>query len=101
MLTMGMKPSHPGRILKNMYLDPLGLTITETAEGLGVSRKHLSGILNQKASISPEMAVRLSEAFGTSVELWIGLQSQFDTWHAQKTVSREGIKHFYPQETPA
>jgi len=100
MLKRGMAPVHPGRILKNHYQTPLGLTITEMAKGLGVSRKHLSAILNQKASISPEMAVRLSEAFSTSVELWIGLQSQYDTWHAQKTVSREGIKHFYSQQTP-
>ena len=97
MLTMGMKPSHPGRILKNLYLEPLGLTITETAEGLGVSRKHLSAILNEKVGVSPEMAVRLSEAFGTSVELWIGLQSQYDAWHAKNTISREGIRHFHPQ----
>ena len=97
MLKIGMKPSHPGRILKNMYLEPLGLTITETAEGLGVSRKQLSAILNQRAGISPEMAVRLSEAFSTSVEFWVGLQSQFDTWKAEHAVSRSEIKHFHPR----
>ena len=92
-----MKPSHPGRILKNMYLEPLGLTITETAEGLGVSRKQLSAILNQRAGISPEMAVRLSEAFSTSVEFWMSLQSQFDTWEAEHSISRNEIKHFHPK----
>lgn len=80
-----------------MYLEPLGLTITETAEGLGVSRKQLSTILNQRAGVSPEMAVRLSEAFSTSVEFWTGLQSQFDTWQAEHRISRNDIRHFYPQ----
>ena len=97
MLRRGMKPAHPGRILKNHYIDPLGLTITETAEGLGVSRKLVSSILNRRAKVSPEMAVRLSEAFGTSVEFWTNLQSQYDTWHAKTTVSRKGIKQFYLQ----
>ena len=80
-----------------MYLEPLGLTITETAAGLGVSRKQLSAILNQRAGISSEMAVRLSEAFSTSVEFWVGLQSQLDTWQAEHTISRGDIKHFYPR----
>lgn len=92
-----MKPSHPGRILKSMYLEPLGLTITETAKGLGVSRKQLSAILNERAGVSPEMAIRLSEAFSTSVEFWMGLQSQFDTWQAERTISRSDIQHFYPR----
>lgn len=78
-----------------MYLEPLSLTITETAQGLGVSRKQLSAILNQRAGISPEMAVRLSEAFSTTVTFWTGLQSQFDTWEAENIISRSDVKHFY------
>ena len=78
MLKRGMLSVHPGWILKNNYLEPLGLTITEMAEGLGVSRKQISAILNQRSGISPEMAVRLSEAFGTSVERWTNLQSRYD-----------------------
>ena len=96
MLKRGLPPVHPGRILKNNYLEPLSLTITEMAKGLGVSRKQLSAIINQKAGISPEMAVRLSEAFGTSVELWTNLQSRYDAWQANNTISREGIRHFHP-----
>ena len=92
-----MKPSHPGRILKNMYLEPLELTITETADGLGVSRKQLSAILNERAGISPEMAVRLSEAFSTSVDFWMGLQTQYDAWIAESTISRKDIRHFHPR----
>ena len=92
-----MEPSHPGEILKHHHIEPLGLTVTEAAKGLGVSRNQLSAILNGRSGISPEMAVRLSEAFGTSVELWMNLQSQYDTWHAKKTVSREGIRRFHEQ----
>jgi len=95
-----MEPSHPGEILKHHHIEPLGLTITDAAKGLGVSRNQLSAILNGRSGISPEMAVRLSEAFGTSVELWMNLQNQYDTWHAKNTVSRTGIKRFY-EHTPA
>ena len=76
-------PPHPGRIIKALCLDPLGLTVTEAAKGLGVSRKTLSAILNGRAGISPEMAVRLSIAFDTSAESWINQQTQYDLWHAE------------------
>jgi antitoxin HigA-1 len=94
MLEMGMQPSHPGEILRYHHMEPLGLTVTETAKGLGVSRNQLSLLLNGRAGVSPEMAVKLSEAFGTSVELWMDLQKQYDIWHAKRTVSRQGIRHF-------
>ena len=61
-------PPHPGEILRSLCLEPLGLSVTDTAEALGVSRKTLSAILNGRAGISPEMAVRLSIAFDTSAE---------------------------------
>jgi addiction module HigA family antidote len=80
----GHNPPHPGRIIKTLCLDPLGLTVTEAAKGLGVSRKTLSGILNGRAGISPEMAVRLSIAFDTSAESWINQQAQYDLWHAEQ-----------------
>lgn len=97
MLKRGMPPVHPGRILNNHYLEPLGITITEMAQGLGVSRKQVSAIINQRAGISPQMAVRLSQAFSTSVELWTNLQSRYDTWHAEKVISRSDIRQFHPQ----
>ncbi|HTS51948.1 MAG TPA: HigA family addiction module antitoxin [Burkholderiales bacterium] len=78
------KPPHPGEILRQLCLEPLGLTVTEAAEGLGVSRKTLSAILNGRASVSPEMAVRLSLAFGTSAESWLNHQLQYDLWQLQK-----------------
>jgi addiction module HigA family antidote len=77
-------PPHPGEIIKALCLKPLGVTITQAAEALGVSRKTLSTILNGRAGISPEMAVRLSIAFSTSAESWLNQQTQYDLWHAEQ-----------------
>ncbi len=77
-------PPHPGEVLKELCIEPLGLTVTEAAKGLGVSRKTLSTILNGKSGISPEMAVRLSIAFNTSSESWLNQQSQYDLWQAEQ-----------------
>ena len=77
-------PPHPGEVLKTLCLEPLKLSVTEAAKALGVSRKTLSAILNGRAGISPEMAVRLSIAFGTSAESWLNQQTQYDLWHAEQ-----------------
>ena len=77
-------PPHPGEVLKSLCLEPLGLTITETAEALGVSRKTLSSILNGRAGISSEMAVRLSIAFATTAESWLNQQTQYDLWRVEQ-----------------
>jgi addiction module HigA family antidote len=77
-------PPHPGEILRELCLEPLNITITEAAEALGVSRKTLSAILNGRAGISPEMAVRLSMAFGTSSDSWLNQQTQYDLWQAEQ-----------------
>ena len=77
-------PPHPGKIIKSLCLDPLGLSVTAAAKGLGISRKTLSAILNGRAGISPEMAVRLSIAFDTTAESWINQQTQYDLWHAEQ-----------------
>lgn len=76
-------PPHPGEIIKILCLEPLGVTVTQAAAALDVSRKTLSAILNGHAGISPEMAVRLSIAFGTSAESWLNQQTQYDLWHAE------------------
>ena len=76
-------PTHPGRILREDYLEPLDLTVTKLAMHLGVSRKTLSKILNEHASVSPEMALRLSKAFKTTPALWLNLQKEYDLWHAE------------------
>jgi addiction module HigA family antidote len=81
-------PPHPGEVLNELCLKPLNLTVTETARSLGVSRKTLSGILNGRSGISPEMAVRLSIAFDTSAESWLNQQLQYDLWHAEKDRKR-------------
>ena len=77
-------PPHPGKVIKGLCLDPLGLSVTEAAKGLGISRKTLSAILNGRAGVSPEMAVRLSIAFNTTAESWINQQTQYDLWHAEQ-----------------
>ncbi len=81
-------PPHPGEILKSLCLEPLGLSVTDAAEALGVSRKTLSSILNGRAGISPEMAIRLSIAFDTTAESWLNQQTQFDHWHAEQSRKR-------------
>ena len=81
-------PPHPGEVLKTLCLEPLGLTVTEAARSLGVARKTLSAILNRRAGVSPEMAVRLSIAFQTSAESWLNQQVQYDLWNVEKRRKR-------------
>ena len=75
-------PNHPGGILCRQYLEPLGLTVSELAKILGVSRKTVSKIINERGSISADMALRLSQAFNTTPQLWLNLQQNYDLWHA-------------------
>jgi addiction module HigA family antidote len=77
-------PPHPGEVIQSLCLEPLGITVTQAAEALGVSRKTLSAILNGRAGISPEMAIRLSIAFNTTAESWMNQQTQYDLWHAEQ-----------------
>jgi len=79
-------PPHPGEVLRELCLEPQGLTVTRAASALGVSRKTLSAILNGRAGISPEMAIRLGKAFGTSPESWLAQQSQYDLWVAEQSL---------------
>ena len=85
-------PPHPGEILKELCIDPLGLTVTEAAKALGVSRKTLSAILNRRAGVSPEMAIRLSKAFETSAESWLNQQMQYDLWATQQSIGDVNVK---------
>lgn len=77
-------PPHPGEIIRELCLAPLGLTVSAAARGLHVSRKTLSGILNGRVGISPEMAIRLAIAFDTTAESWMAQQAQYDLWKAGK-----------------
>ena len=75
-------PNHPGGIICRQYLEPLGLTVSELAKILGVSRKTVSKIINERGSISADMALRLSRAFNTTPQLWLNLQQNYELWHA-------------------
>ena len=72
-------------VLRADYLEPLGLSVTAAARALGVTRKTLSAVLNERAGISPAMAHRLSKALDTSPEFWVNLQTQYDLWQARDT----------------
>jgi addiction module HigA family antidote len=87
-------PPHPGEIIRELCLEPLGLTVTEAAKGLGISRKTLSAILNGRFGISPEMAIRLSKGFGGSAESWLIQQIQYDLWQALQKESEIKVKTF-------
>jgi len=77
------RPTHPGNILKKDYLLPLSIKIKDLSEILGISRKTLSKIINERGSITPDMALRLSRAFDTSPDFWLNLQKNFDLWLAE------------------
>lgn len=101
MLKRGMRPSHPGELIRETIeglKEETGKEFTQSqiAEGLGVTRKTLSSILNERQGISSEMAIRLSEAFGTTAEFWLNVQRNYDLWHAEKNVKREQVTHFWP-----
>ena len=77
-------PPHPGEVIKELCLEPLGLSVTAAAKALGVSRKTLSAVINGHAGVSPEMAIRLSIAFNTSAESWVNQQAQYERWHDEQ-----------------
>jgi addiction module HigA family antidote len=94
MLKKGIKPTHPGQILRTIYLKPLGISQSEAADNLGVTRKTLSMLLNGHQGISAEMALRLGKAFNTTPELWMNMQRDFDLWYAAQYLKLTKIKAF-------
>ena len=78
------KPAHPGEVLKELYLEPLRLTVTEAARALGITRKALSELINNRTGISTAMALRLAKSFGTTPELWLNMQQHYDLWVVRK-----------------
>jgi addiction module HigA family antidote len=88
---MTRRPTHPGKIIREDYLLPLSITIKDLAASLGVSRKTLSKIINERGTITPDMALRLSRAFNTTPDLWLNLQKNYDLWQAE-TESQEWKK---------
>lgn len=87
-------PPHPGAILRRQCLAPLGLSVTEAAKGLGITRQALSDLLNGKAGVSVEMAIRLAKAFGSSPETWLALQTAYDLWQARSRAQSIKVKRF-------
>lgn len=96
---MPMKdPPHPGEVIRELCLAPLNLTVTKAAQVLDVSRKTLSALLNGHAEISPEMAVRLSKAFGGSAESWLTQQMQYDLAQATQRADRIKVSRYEPEQ---
>ena len=87
-------PPHPGGIVRRQCLDPLGLSVTEAAAGLGVTRQALSDLVNEKGGISVEMAIRLSKAFGSSPETWLGMQTAYDLWQMRARAREIEVRRF-------
>ena len=87
-------PPHPGENVKWDCLEPLGLTVTRAAQGLGVSRQALSSLVNGKTDLSVEMALRLSQAFGSTPETWLGMQTAYDLWQARERTKRIKVERF-------
>ena len=92
---MGMhNPPHPGGIVRRQCLEPLGLTVTRAAEGLGVTRQALSELVNERTGISVEMAIRLSKAFGSTPETWLGMQMAYGLWQARERAGQIAVERF-------
>ena len=87
-------PPHPGGVVRRQCVEPLGLSVTRAAQGLGVTRQALSDLVNEKASISVEMAFRLSKAFGSSPETWLGMQMAYDLWRARPRAEQLTVEKF-------
>lgn len=97
-MTAMFDPPHPGEIIREECLDPLGLTVTAAAEGLGVSRQSLSELLNGKNGVSAEMAIRLEKAGWLDADHWLRLQLAYDLWQARRHADAIQVKRF---EAPA
>lgn len=89
-------PPHPGEVLKALCLEPLGVSVTDAARALGESRKTLSAILDGRAGVRPEMALRLAEAFDTTLESWLNQQVQYDLWVTQQSSGKLNVEKLSP-----
>jgi addiction module HigA family antidote len=90
-------PVHPGRIVRHDCLEPLNLNVTEAAKVLGVTRQALNNVVNEKAGISPEMAIRLSKAFGSTPETWVRMQAAYDLAQALKQEGKIRVERYEPR----
>ena len=96
---MPMKnPAHPGRIVRSACLEPLGLSVTAAAKVLGVTRQALNNVINGKSGISPEMAIRLTKAFGSTAETWLQMQLAYDLAAARRDTGKIKVRRQYVTE---
>ena len=93
------KPAHPGEVIKEMYLTPLGITVTEASQALGVTRKSFSELINRHSGMSIQMALKLSKAFGTTPEFWLNMQQNYDLWKMHKKVKLSKVKVLFKSTT--
>ncbi len=91
-------PPHPGRLIRDACLEPLGLSVTDAAQILGVARKSLSAVLNEKSAISPEMAIRLEKAFGSTADAWLQMQTAYNLAQARKHEDDIHVTRYVPVE---
>jgi antitoxin HigA-1 len=99
---MPMKnPPHPGRSIRNACLEPLGLSVTDAAKLLGVTRQALNNVINGKSAISPEMAIRLTKAFGSTPETWLRMQLAYDLAQARKHEHQIKVDRYRNQKVHA
>ena len=87
-------PPHPGGLVRRQCLEPLGLSVTRAAAGLGVTRRVLSELVNEKARVSIDMAIRLSKAFGSTPETWLGMQMAYDLWQVREHADQITVERF-------
>lgn len=93
-------PAHPGEVIREACLRPLGLTVTEAARGLGVTRKTLSDLLNGHSGVSPDMAIRLEKAGWGTADSWLNMQIKRDLWHARQRADKIKVKRFKEPKSP-
>jgi antitoxin HigA-1 len=96
---IGMKPSHPGAFIRDEVLDELGLSVTTGAEVLGVRRATLSDLVNEKAALSPEMALRIEKAFGVSMDMLLKMQAWHDTFSMRERADTISVQRYAPPAT--
>jgi antitoxin HigA-1 len=93
-------PAHPGEIVREECLKPLGLSVTAAAEALGVTRKALSDLLNGHTGVSPDMAIRLEKVFGSTTDTWLGMQAQYNLWEARQRADEITVNKRFATPAP-
>jgi addiction module HigA family antidote len=93
-------PAHPGEIVREECLKPLGLTVTAAADALGITRKGLSDLLNGHTGVSPDMAIRLEKVFGSTADTWLRMQLQYDLWEARQRTDKIKVNKRFVEAVP-